>query len=413
MSSFQPTLWSPISNGITAPKGFKASGVSAGLKFSGKPDLALLLAPKNSVCAGTFTQSFVRASCVDLCKERLKRNCGKARAVLINSGHANACTGDRGLEDSLKASIALAKHLNLMEDEVLICSTGVIGEQVPINKLLLGLEPLVNDLCSDGGDDASKAIMTTDLINKQTAYEALLGGQCVRIGGMAKGSGMIHPNMATMLGFLTCDARVPAEIWSSMIQRVVQSTFNSITVDGDTSTNDSFIAFSSGSDLPEKYFKDLEIGLKQVTENLAKAIARDGEGANCLIEVEVKGAQTFDDARKIARTVCNSSLVKTAVHGADPNWGRIVAACGRAEVPIDLGCVSISIGPYSVMEDGKPIDFDRNLVSAYMQSLFKGSYLKDDILLISINLGLGNESAKSWGCDFSEEYIRINAEYTT
>ncbi len=243
----KPTLWSPISGGITAPKGFQASGIAAGLKPSGKPDLALLVAPSNAICAGTFTQSLVRANCVDLCEDRLALTSGKTRAVLINSGQANAFTGKRGLLDSLEASKAIADRLGFLEKEILICSTGVIGQEIPMDKLLLGLDPLVEKLSNQGGSHAANAILTTDLVDKQIAFETTLGGHLVRIGGMAKGSGMIHPNMATMLGFLTCDVSIPKDIWSKIISRVVESSFNSITVDGDTSTNDSFIAFAFSS----------------------------------------------------------------------------------------------------------------------------------------------------------------------
>ncbi|MBM5788980.1 MAG: arginine biosynthesis bifunctional protein ArgJ, partial [Cyanobacteria bacterium M_DeepCast_200m_mx_001] len=234
--------WQPIGGGVTAPEGFQAAAVTAGLKASGKPDLSLLLAPEGAVCAGTFTTSLVRAACVDLCAERLAASGGRARAVLSNSGQANACTGDRGLIDSQRATQALADRLGLAAEEVLICSTGVIGVPIPMDTLLAGLDPLVAALGPEGGAAAATAILTTDLIDKQIALEADLGGRRVRIGGMAKGSGMIHPNMATMLGYLSCDAGVPAEVWQAMVGRAVERSFNAITVDGDTSTNDTFLA---------------------------------------------------------------------------------------------------------------------------------------------------------------------------
>jgi glutamate N-acetyltransferase / amino-acid N-acetyltransferase len=241
--------WHPISGGITAPQGFLAAGITAGLKPSGKPDLSLLLAPEGAVCAGTFTTSLVRAACVDLCAERLHASGGRARAVLTNSGQANACTGDRGLIDSQRATQAMAERLGLSADEVLICSTGVIGVPIPMNTLLAGLDPLLEALSPSGGAAAASAILTTDLTDKQIALEAELGGRTVRIGGMAKGSGMIHPNMATMLGYLSCDAGVPAEVWQAMVQRAVDRSFNAITVDGDTSTNDTYLAFAAGEPL--------------------------------------------------------------------------------------------------------------------------------------------------------------------
>ncbi|MFM7435154.1 MAG: bifunctional glutamate N-acetyltransferase/amino-acid acetyltransferase ArgJ, partial [Vulcanococcus sp.] len=289
--------WQPIGGGVTAPEGFQAAAVTAGLKASGKPDLSLLLAPEGTVCAGTFTTSLVRAACVDLCAERLAASGGRARAVLSNSGQANACTGDRGLIDSQRATQALADRLGLAAEEVLICSTGVIGVPIPMDTLLAGLDPLVSALGPEGGAAAATAILTTDLIDKQIALEADLGGRRVRIGGMAKGSGMIHPNMATMLGYLSCDAGVPAEVWQAMVGRAVERSFNAITVDGDTSTNDTFLAFAAGSPLGPEHFEALEAGLTAVSQHLAKAIARDGEGATCLIEVQVEGAATEAGAR--------------------------------------------------------------------------------------------------------------------
>ncbi len=410
MSSIASSLWTPHKGGIAAPLGFSASGISAGLKASGKPDLALVLAPCGAVCAGTFTQSVVRAACVDLCINRLKNTSGQARAVVINSGQANACTGERGLTDSLQITNTLAHRLNLMPEEVLVCSTGVIGQVIPIDKLINGLEPLVQSLDQLDGTNAADAILTTDLIHKQIALQTFLGGRRVRIGGMAKGSGMIHPNMATMLAFLTCDAGVPADIWSQMIQKAANSSFNAITVDGDTSTNDSFIAFAAGEYLEEKFYDSLQVGLQQITEYLAKSIVRDGEGANCLIQVEVEGAQSNSCAMKVAKTISSSPLVKTAVHGADPNWGRIAAAAGSAGVIFDPSQISIWIGSYQLVKSGCPKEFNNNEVSLYMKG--KLNNLKD-YLLIKVRLGSGKGEAVSWGCDLSKEYITINADYTT
>lgn len=225
MGSTESSLWSPAKGGIAAPSGFSASGISAGLKNSGNFDLALLLAPKGAVCAGTFTQSLVRAACVDLCRERLLINQGKARAVLINSGQANACTGTHGLLDALQASSSLSKELGFKTDEILVCSTGVIGQRIPMKNLLSGIPPLVANLNEQDGTNAANAILTTDLTSKQIALQAFLGDRCITIGGMAKGSGMIHPDMATMLGFITCDAGVPIQIWNEMVRQVVDDSF--------------------------------------------------------------------------------------------------------------------------------------------------------------------------------------------
>jgi len=413
VSSALASLWRPISGGLTAPLGFQAAGITAGLKESGKPDLALLLAPEGAVCAGTFTTSLVRAACVDLCADRLKAAGGIARAVLTNSGQANACTGDRGMQDSLQATQRLAEQLGLPVEQVLICSTGVIGVPIPMDTLLAGLNPLVEALDDQGGTQAAKAILTTDLVEKQVAVEAELGGRCVRIGGMAKGSGMIHPDMATMLGYLSCDVGISVDVWQAMVKRVVERSFNAITVDGDTSTNDSFLAFAAGEHLKHEHLDALEAGLSAAAQHLAKAIARDGEGATCLLEVQVEGAMNDDEARRIARTVCGSSLVKTAVNGRDPNWGRIVAAAGRAGVAFDPSALALWLGPHQLMEFGEPLPFDRLAASRYMQERVDGTYLSDDTVSIRLVVGAGSGIGIAWGCDLSDQYVRINADYTT
>ena len=405
--------WTFIPGGITAPAGFQAAGIAVGLKASGKPDLSLLLAPESAVCAGTFTTSVVRAACVDLCLQRLADAGGHARAVLTNSGQANACTGDRGLIDSLRATQAVADRLGIAPEQVLICSTGVIGVPLAMATLLEGVDPLVTALSDEGGAAAASAILTTDLVDKQIALEADLGSRQVRIGGMAKGSGMIHPDMATMLGYLTCDAGVPAEAWQAMVRRAVERSFNAITVDGDTSTNDTFLAFAAGEPLPADQFELLEHGVTLVAQHLARAIARDGEGATCLIEVLVEGAASEPDALQIARTVCGSSLVKTAVHGRDPNWGRIVAAAGRSGVAFDAQVVSLWIGDHQLMQNGQPLGFDRAAASTYLQERANGRYLRDDAVLIRLVVGSGPGKGRSWGCDLSDQYVRINADYTT
>jgi glutamate N-acetyltransferase/amino-acid N-acetyltransferase len=417
-SASAPGPWQPIPGGLTAPRGFLAAGITAGLKPSGNPDLSLLLAPERAVCAGSFTTSLVRAACVDLCAERLAQGGGQARAVLINSGQANACTGERGRADSLTATAELAERLGLAPEQVLICSTGVIGVPIPMDTLVAGLDPLVAALSAEGGDAAARAILTTDLVEKQIALEASLGGRPVRIGGMAKGSGMIHPDMATMLGYLSCDAGVPAEEWQAMVSRAVARSFNAITVDGDTSTNDTFLAFAAGEPLAEEHWQALEQGVTAVAQHLARAIARDGEGATCLIEVRVEGAADEAGARAIARTVCGSSLVKCAVHGRDPNWGRIVAAAGRAGVPFDPEAVALWLGEHQLMEWGQPLAFDRPAASTYLRACAAGSYLGGpgpvgDTVMIRLLVGAGPGAGTAWGCDLSDQYVRINADYTT
>ena len=412
-ASWLSSVWTPVAGGVTAPVGFQAAGIAAGLKDSGKPDLALVLAPEAAVCAGTFTTSVVRAACVDLCAQRLQASNGQCRGVLINSGQANACTGDSGLIDSQRATQALADQLGLTSDQMLICSTGVIGVPIPMKVLLAGLDPLVEALAEDGGAAAAAAILTTDLVAKQIAVESEIDGRTVRIGGMAKGSGMIHPDMATMLGFLTCDAGVPSQAWQVIVQRAVQRSFNAITVDGDTSTNDTFLAFAAGEPLLSDQYEQLEQGVTLVAQHLARSIARDGEGATCLIEVRVEGAASEADALRMARTVCGSSLVKTAVHGRDPNWGRIVAAAGRSGVEFDPEEVSLWIGDHHLMESGQPLDFDRPAASIYLQQRSDGRYLDNDTVLIRLRIGSGPGEGRAWGCDLSDQYVRINADYTT
>ena len=398
------SIWSPIDGGVTAPNGFEAAGVVAGFKPSGRPDLALILAPDEAVCAGMFTTSVVRAACVDLCAERLSSQDGRTRAVLINSGQANACTGDRGLLDSQRATQAVAYRLGLDHETVLICSTGVIGVPIFMPTLLSGVGSLIAALSDSGGPAAAQAILTTDLVEKQAAVQAEFGGRTVRIGGMAKGSGMIHPNMATMLGFFSCDAGIDVAIWRGMVRRAVERSFNAITVDGDTSTNDTVLAFSAGEPLAVEHHVDLEAGLTEVMQQLAQAIARDGEGATCLMEVQVNGALDEAAALRVARTICGSSLVKTAVHGRDPNWGRIVAAAGRADVAFDPEAVELWIGPHQLMDQGQPVVFDRASAS---------DALRQETVQIRLSIGQGSGKGCAWGCDLSDQYVRINADYTT
>ncbi|MFN7678258.1 MAG: bifunctional glutamate N-acetyltransferase/amino-acid acetyltransferase ArgJ, partial [Cyanobacteriota bacterium] len=343
----------------------------------------------------------------------LRDNGGRARAVLTNSGQANACTGARGWADSLAATAALATRLGLGPEDVLMCSTGVIGVPIPMERLLGGVDPLVAALGPEGGADAARAILTTDLVDKQIALETTLDGRPVRLGGMAKGSGMIHPAMATMLGYLTCDAGVPPSLWREMVERAVDRSFNAITVDGDTSTNDTFLAFAAGDPLEPRHFAALEDGLTAVAQHLARAIARDGEGATCLIETRVEGAFDAAAARAIARTICGSSLVKCAIHGRDPNWGRIVAAAGRAGVPFDPEAVALWLGEHQLMAAGQPLPFDRAAASAYMGQRAAGAYLVEDCVQIRLVVGDGPGEGRAWGCDLSDQYVRINADYTT
>jgi len=405
--------WLAIDDNNITPEGFYFSGISAGLKDSRKKDLGLILAPKNSICTGLFTQSTVRAACVDLCEKRISDSGNLIRAILINSGHANACTGDFGLRDSMKATNEVSQLLSVNDDQVLICSTGIIGVPIPMPNLISNLPVLVEKLSNNNSNDLAEAILTTDLIIKRSLIETEIEGRRIRILGIAKGSGMIYPNMATMLSFLVCDVGIEKNIWDSIIKEAAQISFNAISVDGDMSTNDSFIALNGGKKIDPQYLPVIKEGINIVCQRLAKAIARDGEGANCLIEVIVNGARNDLDALKIARKISSSSLVKTAIHGCDPNWGRIISAAGSSGIDFNFSDVDLFIGKYQILNRGHVIQFDKEEISFYIRSKMRGKYLVSDTVEIIINLNSGKGIGKSWGCDLSKKYIEINSEYTT
>ncbi|MEY3300066.1 MAG: Arginine biosynthesis bifunctional protein ArgJ [Cyanobacteriota bacterium] len=410
--------WQVVEGGVTAPKGFQAAGITAGLKPSGAPDLALIYSECDAIAAGVFTTSHVRAACVDYCRQRLETR-SSSRAILVNAGQANACTGNQGWVDAVDSAETLAAALNIAADAVLIASTGVIGQRIKMDQLKAGIPSLVQSLSPTGSDAAAAAIITTDLVPKTIAMETILHDRPVRIGGIAKGSGMIHPNMATMLSFVTCDATVSPTLWQDMVRRAADRSFNQITVDGDTSTNDSLIALANGESRtpaitdegPEA--EQLEAMLTAVCQYLAKSIARDGEGATCLIEVTVSGAVNQAAANQVARTIAGSALVKSAIFGHDPNWGRIAAAAGRAGVTFDQADLRVQLGDFLLMEHGQPLAFDRPAASAYLTQASQGEYLKTDTVAIQVSIGDGPGMGQAWGCDLSYDYVKINAEYTT
>jgi len=407
------TDWSFVGCGKVTPAGFSFAGISAGLKNSNKKDLALILTPEKSICSGLFTQSTVRASCIDICEKRIKKSLGFIRAILINSGQANACTGDFGMEHTLIATQEVAKLLGIKEEEVLMCSTGVIGVPIEIKELVNNLPDLVNELKKNNFQNAAQAILTTDLVEKAISIETLINGRKVTISGFAKGSGMIYPNMATMLAFVTCDVGVEKGEWDKMISIAVNKSFNAISVDGETSTNDAFIGMNAGNKIDKKFLPKIQSGLDIVCQRLAKNIARDGEGANCLIEVLVKGTNNNADAIKMAKFICNSSLVKTAIHGCDPNWGRIISAAGNSGVDFNLDMVDLYIGEVQILKKGKLNNYDSAKVINYMRTRMNGKYLVEDIVSITLNLNFGKAKGMAWGCDLSKKYIEINSEYTT
>lgn len=410
--------WQEITGGVTAPRGYRAAGITANLKPSGLPDLALIISEVDAIAAGVFTTSHVRAAPVDYCRQRLQAK-ASARAILVNAGQANAATGDQGLRDAIESAKALGQALNIPDDSILLASTGVIGQRIRMEALLSGIPKLVAAASETGSDSAAQAIVTTDLVTKSIALETTIDDRPVRVGGICKGSGMIHPNMATLLAFVTCDAAVSTSLWQQMLSRAADKSFNQITVDGDTSTNDTLIALANGqsrtaaiTDMGPQAEK-LEAMLTAVCQHMAKAIARDGEGATCLVEVQVTGAPDDKAARQIAKTIVGSSLVKSAIFGRDPNWGRIAAAAGRAGVPFEQENLRIELGNFLLMENGQPLAFDRAAASAYLKQAAAGAYLKEDTVLISVSVGNGSGSGKAWGCDLSYDYVKINAEYTT
>lgn len=413
--------------GITTPRGFKAAGYTAGFKTSGQPDLAVVLSDDNQPmnAAALFTKNMVRAAPVDLSEANWKRSGGKVSAIVLNSGQANAGTGVEGHDDAITTAAVTADLVGCDPSNIFLCSTGKIGERFDLQCMRSALPKIMASTSQEisAGTDAARAIMTTDLKMKQVAYTDTIAGKKVTVGGMCKGSGMIHPEMATMLGVVTCDAGVDQEVWQGMLKRAVDKSFNVITVDGDTSTNDVVCALckdASGvvvNDSGSIQAQQLEELLTKTCIHLAKMIARDGEGATVLLEINVTGAENDEDARTIARTVAGSSLMKAAIFGHDPNWGRIAAAAGRAKAKLDPKQLRIAIGDHLLMDKGNPIPFDAAAASDYMAKKSKAGeehYLSEnDTVVISVQVGNGPGTGIAWGCDLSYKYVEINAEYST
>ncbi|CAN8070577.1 unnamed protein product [Agarophyton chilense] len=422
-----PIMSTQIENGgITAPKGFKAAGCTAGFKPSGLPDLALVASEQHTAlpAAALFTKNIVRAAPVEISEQNMVKSNGKIAAVVLNSGQANAGTGTDGYQDGLDTVQAAAESLGCQPENVFICSTGVIGKRFNIDKMKEALPLVISSAKAtlEGGCDAAKAIMTTDLKMKQVAFQDTIAGKTVTVGGMCKGSGMIHPEMATMLAVITCDASIEQTLWNQILKHAVDKSFNAITVDGDSSTNDVVCGLCSGASGTTVSqggadAKALQSLVNETCIYLAKCIARDGEGATVLIEVQVKGAANDQDAAQIARTITGSSLVKAAVFGHDPNWGRIAAAAGRAKVDFDVSNLKISLGDHLLMEKGNPLPYDAVAASNYMKQKAQAAeehYLSEnDTVVISVEVGNGPGEGTAWGCDLSYKYVEINAEYTT
>ncbi|MBY0497600.1 MAG: bifunctional glutamate N-acetyltransferase/amino-acid acetyltransferase ArgJ [Cyanobacteria bacterium] len=399
----------PIEGGVTAPSGFRASGLHCGIKASGKPDLSLIVSDTPASAAGVFTLNLAKAAPLYLCQDHLEATHGIAKAIVTNSGCANACTGPQGMTDAKEMAQLTAKALGCRDDQVLVASTGVIGVNLKMDKIRAGVPQAVAALAADGGAAAARAIMTTDPFPKEYAVEVdtkLFG--TFRVGGMAKGSGMIEPRLATMLGYLTTDAQVEPQMLQRVLTEASRYTFNAITVDGEPSTNDCVFALANGASgvsINENFYPALFEAFRAVAHELALGIVRGGEGATKLISITVTGAATDSDAWMAARAIANSPLVKTAVHGGDPNWGRLVAAAGRSGAKFVLEGARVQIGSLVLFENGRP--FDELAPKA-------AEYLTGKDLKIEVNLGAGGSHAATvWTCDLSAEYVKINAEYRT
>lgn len=393
--------------GVTSPQGFLAAGVKAYIKKD-KEDLALIYSEVPAAVAGVFTTNKVKAAPLLVTMEHIKN--GSAQAVVVNAGNANACTGGQGLANAIATAQKAGELLHIDPHDVIVTSTGVIGVQLPMDRLLAGVEKAVGELSREGGALAARAIMTTDTVPKEIAAEFAAGDKKAVIGAMAKGSGMIHPNMATMLGFVTTDAAVSPALLNKALKYAVDRTFNMVTVDGDTSTNDMVVALANGlagnpeiTAENEDYiaFRD---ALLHVCTHLAQMIAKDGEGATKLVEVRVVNAASEDDAKKATKAVANSNLVKTAIFGEDANWGRIICAVGYSGAEFDPSKVDIFIGDEKMCEDGIPLNFSEERAK---------KVLEQDEVAILVDMKTGTAEATAWTCDFSYDYVKINADYRT
>ncbi|MDH3199518.1 MAG: bifunctional glutamate N-acetyltransferase/amino-acid acetyltransferase ArgJ [Myxococcales bacterium] len=391
-------------------KGFRFSGIHAGIKPDGKLDLGLLVADEPAVAAGVFTRNRVRAAPVVISERRLRA--GLCQAILVNSGNANACTGKEGQESAVALTRAAAGALGTAAKLVVPASTGVIGVQLPRKEIEAAIPSLVSRLSPGGASLFSRAIMTTDRIPKIAEAKLAVGRTSCRVLGIAKGAGMIHPNMATTLAFVTTDAAIGQRALQHVLGQATDQTFNRATVDGDTSTNDSIYALASGAatarriDARDAAAKRLGTALEEVLESLAKMIVADGEGAEHLVRIHVEGARTDADAVQIARTVACSQLVKTAIHGCDPNWGRILAAAGRSGARLNPDHVSMRIGKVEIFREGRPTMTAKNEAKA-------AATMRRQEYVVSIRVGRGRGLGHYWTCDLGHEYVRINADYRT
>ena len=402
-----------ITGGVTAAKGFEAAGAEAGIKYKNRKDMAIVYSRKPCVLAGTFTSNVVKAAPV-LWDKKVVEESPFGQAVIINAGIANACTGKEGYSYCDKTAKAAAKALGIPEESVLVASTGVIGMQLPIDRIEDGVAKLakLKEATLAAGTQAAEAIMTTDTRSKQVAVEFEVGGVKVTIGGMCKGSGMIHPNMCTMLAFVTTDAVISKELLMKAVKEDVVDTFNMISVDGDTSTNDTLLVMANGmAENPEikegtPEYEEFKAALHYINESLAKMMAGDGEGATALFETKVIGADTKEHARILSKSVICSSLTKAAIYGHDANWGRILCALGYSGVQFDPEKIELFFesksGRIQIYKDGVATDYSEEEAS---------KILADPEVTVLVDMKMGNETATAWGCDLTYEYVKINADY--
>ena len=393
--------------GITAPQGFRAAGIHCGIKKPGLLDLALIVSEQSGPIAGVFTKNQVVAAPVIV--DRLHLRQGIGRAILVNSGNANACTGTKGLAAAKKSAALVARHMSIPSHHVFIGSTGVIGRVLPVNRIIKGIPQLLTQLSDRGALDAAQAIMTTDMRPKSIALQDTIGGRLITIGGMAKGSGMIHPNMATMLAYYTTDASITRSALQQALSLAVNESFNCISVDGDTSTNDTVLCLANGMakncTIKEgtAAFRRFLLLLTDACQALALAICRDGEGVTKVVNIEVTGAATVVQARQVAQTIATSNLLKTALFGEDANWGRVMAAIGRAGVPITPSKLNVWFGGVPMVQRGMGLGLvaERRIAKVFRQKEFT----------IAVGLGQGRHRAHMWTTDLSFDYVRINASY--
>jgi len=395
---------------ITTVKGIKAAGISCGLKKSGKKDLCLIYSEEKSIAAGAFTQNKVKAAPVILSMTNIENT--NTQALIINSGNANACNGENGYKDAIKMTELVSKNLNISPKEVLVQSTGIIGLPLPMDKITSGINNICTKLSKDGGNDAALAILTTDTFPKQVTVQMEIDNKTVTLSGIAKGSGMIHPNMATMLGNLFTDINISKELLKKIFKESVDNTFNMISVDGDTSTNDMCIIMANGAaknKLIDSENEDLKIfkdALDYVNKTLAKLIAKDGEGATKLLEVSVLNGKTKKDSKLVAKSIITSNLTKCAFFGEDANWGRILCAVGYSEADFNIENIDIHLNAnensMQVVKNGAGVPFNEENIK---------EILKEDEINILVDLKDGKYNAKAWGCDLSYQYVKINGSY--